>query len=151
MYGQRYLLRLQSRSNGIIQNRRTVILACTMTTILFLVFFQYNSFLHSRPTSKGQLFTDTTMNWVVSKSVTVANDPLVEEQSVDTKELKDKEIDLKEREEEETRVKEEIEEGNAKYELQENELEEGNWEGLRLGEEATSMDDETSQEDAKLP
>jgi len=121
-----------------------------MTTILFLVFFQYNSLLHSRPTSKGQTFADATVDWVVSKSTTEANDPLVEEeQSVDTKELMDKKIDFKEREEE-MQVKEVIEDGDAKDELQENELEEGNWEGLRLGEEATNMDDETSKEDAKL-
>jgi len=75
-----------------------VILACIVTTILFLVFFQCNSLLHSRPTSKGQTFADTTVDWVVSKSMIVTNDPLVEEeQSVDIEEFKDKEIDLKER------------------------------------------------------
>jgi len=44
-----------------------------------------------------------------------------------------------------------VEDKDAKDELQDYKLEEGNWQGLRLGEEATSMDDETPEKDAKLP
>jgi len=124
-----------------------------MAAILFLLSLQHSSLFHSRATSKGKTLTDTTVDWAVSKSVTVMNDPLVkDEQNVDTEELKDEEIEVKEREgeaEEKEVVKEEIEDADAKDEPQEDDPEEGNLEGLRLGDEATSVEDETPEEDAE--
>lgn len=122
-----------------------MILACTMAAILFLLSLQQSSLFR---VSKSKTLTDTTtVDWAVSKAVTVANDPLVEDELA--VELKEKEVEVKEevaKEEEKEVAKEEIE--DARDEPQEDEPEEANLEGLRLGDEATSMEDEAPEEDA---
>lgn len=145
MYGRQPSVRLRGRSDGIVaQSRRLVILACVMAGILFLS-FQQSSFFTSQGAPKSKTLTDTTVDWAVSKAVTVTNDPLL-----DTEDVKTKEIEVKGEEKEEEReeeAKEEVEDGDAKEAREEDEPEEGNLEGLRLGDEATSIEDLAAAEE----
>lgn len=88
---------------------------------------------------KSKIFIDIIVDWVVLKVVMVMNDFLF-----DIEDVKIKEIEVKGEEKEEEReeeVKEEVEDGDVKEVREEDEFEEGNLEGLRLGDEVISIED----------
>lgn len=142
MYGRQTSLRLRGRIDGNAQSRRLVILACTMAAILFLLSLQQSSLFRSKTLTDTSTSTSKAAaeDWEVSKSVTVAKDPLIEEESK-VEETEEKDV-----------VKEEEVAAEEKAEVvidePQDEPEEGNLEGLRLGDEATTIEDEAPEEDA---
>jgi hypothetical protein len=166
MAGRQATLRLRGRSYENAQGRRLVILACTMAGILLFLSLQH------RGSGKDKSPRDTHLDWTVSRAVVVKKDPFVEsvkgvgnvdagdvEEKVDAIRVEEKE-EVREEEKEEVREeKEEKEGGDGKERMEEPEdkdddgndgieKEDGHFEGLALGDEVTSNEDEAAEEEA---
>ena len=168
MAGRQASLRLRGRSDGNAQGRRLVILACTMAGILFFLSLHHSSFSGHR-SGRAKTLQDTHVDWSVARAAVATKDPFVEPgkglENVGTGDLEEKvgaiRVDEKEemREEEKEEEKEEKDEQDEKEAMEEPEdkdddgndgieKEEGHFEGLALGDEATSNEDESSEEEA---
>lgn len=162
MAGRQAALRLRGRSDGNAQGRRLVILACTMAGILFFLSVQQSSF-SGRGGSRDKTLRDTHGDWTVSRAVVVTKDPIVESEKVSGNVATGDKVDavgVDEKEEVREEEKEEEKEGvDATEAMEEAEdkdddvndgigKEEGPFEGMALGDEATSNEDEASDEEA---
>ena len=134
------------------------------------VLLQQRSSLSSPRDSKSKTLVDTQFNWVVSKAVSVTNDPLAKNEKIAARVPDSEVVETQDKKKEEEREEETLKKEEGNEEMDDNdgdadekevrdesdddgndniEKEEGHLEGLRLGDETTSNDDEASGEEAE--
>lgn len=171
MFGRETSLRLRGRGDDNAPKRHLVILTCIMAGILFFLLLQHCSITSP---SENKTPMDTQFDWVVSKAVSVTNDPFVEDErgsvKIATKDPDSEVVEItdegkaKESDEKKEDGNEEFtEDADADEKEVRNEPEEkagdgidaigkeedGQFEGLRLGSEATSNEDGASGEETE--